>query len=166
MFHIPYHPAAAGQVEGMYRTMISQLRKGVNAAGSNWGEVLPLALMCITAKEYRATRFSPKEALMARTMWLTRLKPNYSGPGRSFGIELADFTSPKECGSNWWGRSTEAKVWCDATGHVIEHQVRSKVMTQDQAPYQPLPKAKWYRGFSVLDQLGPSIHKVDLGSKG
>lgn len=37
--YISYDPAAAGHTEQMKRTIKTELRKGVNATGSNWDEV-------------------------------------------------------------------------------------------------------------------------------
>ncbi|CAM5144018.1 unnamed protein product [Eretmochelys imbricata] len=68
LFHIAYHPQAAGQVESMNCTIKSELRKGVEMGGKNWSQLLPFVLMRIRARESKITGFSPYEALMGRPM--------------------------------------------------------------------------------------------------
>ncbi|EMP35720.1 hypothetical protein UY3_07094 [Chelonia mydas] len=61
----------------------------------------------------------------------------------------------------------EAKVWFDAKGHITEHQIRPKVVIQDQAPYHPFPKVynNVLKGSNFQTAVHPSLctqmHVVD-----
>lgn len=145
-FHILCPLATAAQAEGTCRTMKSKLRKRMNAAGSNWGEISPLARIHIRAKECRSIGFSLNETLMGRPIRLGDKMINLAQ------AHLATVSLSEAWVQNLQmqilqiqksGVATdEAKVWFDAKGHITEHQIRPKVMIQDQAPYHPFPKVK------------------------
>lgn len=72
-FHIRQHPAAARQVEQMNRTIKSKSRKGMNATGRNWDEVLSWVLMHNRARECRSIGFSPYEGKRTIRLWEDRI---------------------------------------------------------------------------------------------
>ena len=66
----PYHPSSNGKVGRFHRSLTAGLTHYVNAANTNWDEILPFFLMAYRATPNTATGYSPFFLLHGRDMTL------------------------------------------------------------------------------------------------
>ena len=66
----PYHPSSNGMVERFHSSLIAGLTHYVNAANTNWDEILPFLLMAYRATPNTETGYSPFFPLPGRELML------------------------------------------------------------------------------------------------
>ncbi|CAM4330501.1 unnamed protein product [Caretta caretta] len=166
LFHIAYHPQAAGQVGRMNRTIKSELRKGVEIGGKNRSQLLPFVLMRLRARESKGTVFSPYEALMGRPMerWENLLTPvpgevTTHGLTQEWILTLIEHVKQVQQAVAWRDEQGAARVraWYDLPGERNLPTVGDLVMYKIPGQHHPFPAPKWKGPYLVLDQLGPSL---------
>ena len=175
--HISYHPESSGQVERYNRTVVSILRKYIDANQKDWDVKLPLVLMAIRATPHNTTGVSPFEMMTGRRMTLP-LHLLYQPGDANLAIAytahqyLTDLHEHLKATFSFaqehLEKSVEArKTYYDQKASHAELEIGDQVwyFVFAHAPGTKLSKKflpKWRGPYFIVDKLSPVAYKIKI----